>query len=334
MLATSSAPRTTLVGIGPDIRVLPAATVQRGDSLFVPLAFVSEILADPVRRAWNWTPASATLAEGPPAVPLVVRPSTTTVAREARSRLPGGLRSGHRVTIDPGHGGTDPGNPGKFFPRGLTEKDVTLAVGLLLRDQLEKRGVRVTMTRTRDTLINLGQRAPRYCTADCDLFVSLHVNSLERRPGYTDVRGFETYFLAQARSDDEARVARMENDAIRFQVASDDDAPAGGLGHLLKSLQNNEYQLESARAAEFMQSRLREVSTDGDKGVKQAGFAVLTTAKRPAILVEMGYATNPQDAHLMTTQSGQEGLAAAIAEAIVAYLRDDDLKRGAAPEGP
>ena len=73
------------------------------------------------------------------------------------------------------------------------------------------------------------------------------------------------------------------------------------------------------------------MSTDGDKGVKQAGFAVLTTAKRPAILVEMGYATNQQDARLLTTKSGQAGLAAAIAEAIVAYLRDDDFKRGNAP---
>jgi N-acetylmuramoyl-L-alanine amidase len=74
----------------------------------------------------------------------------------------------------------DPGNPGVFFPRGTHEKDVTLQIGLLLRDELERRGIAVRMTRTTDTLIALGDRGG-YCTEACDLFVSQHVNSLARR---------------------------------------------------------------------------------------------------------------------------------------------------------
>jgi N-acetylmuramoyl-L-alanine amidase len=119
------------------------------------------------------------------------------------------LRKGHVVTLDAGHGGVDPGNPGLFFPDGLKEKHVTLQLALLLRDELKERGVRIVMTRTRDTLIDLRSRST-YCNDVCDLFVSIHVNSLARRPGYSRIRGFETYFLAEAKTEDAKRVAQME----------------------------------------------------------------------------------------------------------------------------
>ena len=327
---------TALVDDGATVRGLPADSRRRGDSLFVPLAFVAEMLADPLRRAWNWNPGTVVLAEGPAPSPLLTRPSRTTVGREERSRLRTGLKPGHHVTVDAGHGGTDPGNPGLYFPGGLKEKHVTLAIAMLLRDELERRGITVTMTRTTDTLISLTHRAPRYCRApDCDLFVSLHVNSLEPRPGSSRVRGFETYFLAEARTADAARVAKMENDASRFDPSDADEAATGGLDFILKDLQTNEFLRESARAAELVQSSLREVA-DGaalDRGVKQAGFAVLTTARRPAILVEMGYSTNPDDARQMTSRNGQDGIASAIAEAVVKYLQQYDRKTSDAQRG-
>lgn len=317
---------TPLIDDGEEIRGMPASSVRRGDSLFVPLAFVAEVLADPARGAWRWNPVGAILLEG--ATPSVLatgppaRPSGTPPA------TPAALRSGHHVTIDAGHGGTDPGNPGLYFPKGVREKDVNLAVALRLRTELEKRGVKVTMTRTTDTLINLSHRAPRYCRTDCDLFVSLHVNSLEPRAGASKVRGFETYFLAEARTADAARVARMENDAIRYELASEENSRLGGLEFILKDLQTNEFLRESARAAELVQSHLREAHDGPDRGVKQAGFAVLTTARRPAILIEMGYSTNPDDGRLMSSRLGQESLAGAIAQAVVSYLKEFDRKTG------
>jgi N-acetylmuramoyl-L-alanine amidase len=202
---------------------------------------------------------------------------------------------------------------------------VTLAVGLLLRDELKRRGVGVKMTRTSDTLIALGDRGA-FCTADCDLFVSLHVNSLARRRGYTDVRGFETYFLAEAKTEDAARVARMENEAVRFETGSAPAENAAGIDFILKDLQLNEHLRESARAAELVQGTLKTVHSGESRGVKQAGFMVLTTARRPAILVELGYSTNPQDGQLLTTRSTQKALAAAIADATVAYLLEYERK--------
>ncbi len=284
------------------------------DTLYLPLQFVSEIIPYYLGERYRYDGRAARLED-------VSRKPGPAKAPDTGERLPNGLRPGHVVTIDPGHGGVDPGNPGTYFPRGVREKDVVLQVGHLLREELRQRGIGVRMTRTTDTLIALGDRGG-FCTAACDLFVSLHVNSLARRRGYTEVRGFETFFLAEARTEDAARVAKMENDAVRFETGESQDAITGGLDFILKDLQLNEHLRESARAAELVQKQLRAVHTGPDRGVKQAGFMVLTTARRPAILVEMGYSTNPQDGRYLSSRRTQRTMASAIADAVVAYLRE------------
>lgn len=295
------------------------ATMKR-DSLFLPIQFVTHVLPAELKGRFRYDGAAGRLEE-------VVGPSPVAVAAgKDPKRLANGLRKGHVVTVDAGHGGVDPGNPGQFFPRGLKEKDVTLQVGLLLRQELLKRGIGVIMTRTTDTLIDLRHRGG-YCSDRCDLFVSLHVNSLKRRPGYTSVRGFETYFLATAKTEDAARVAQMENEAVRFDQASDEPGD-GGLDFILKDLQLNEHLRESARLAELMQSHLGEVHPGPDKGAKQAGLMVLTTARRPAVLVELGFATNPEDAKVMTRPQSQQNLAASIADAVVSYLLEYERRVG------
>jgi N-acetylmuramoyl-L-alanine amidase len=208
----------------------------------------------------------------------------------------------------------------------MREKDVTLRIGLLTRQELLNRGVAVIMTRTTDTLIKLGHRGA-YCRERCDLFVSLHVNSLKRRAGFNRVRGFETYYLDAARTEDAAQVAEMENDAVRFEEAAVEQQP-GGLDFILKDLQLNEHLRESVRLAELMQSHLAEVHTGPDKGVKPAPFTVLTTARRPAILVEMGFSTNPEDSRLLTESRSQRNLAASLADAVVAYLLEYERRVG------
>lgn len=301
-----------------------AASVSR-DTLFLPFQFVAEILPASVSDRYRYDRRRARLidAGASPAASAPV-PRAPAPAVEA-ARLPNGLRPGHIVTIDPGHGGVDPGNPGVFFPRGTREKDVTLEVGMLLRNELKRRGVGVQMTRTSDTLIALGDRGG-YCTEACDLFVSLHVNSLVRRRGYTDIRGFETYFLAEAKTEDAARVAQMENEAVRFEGGAEEAEKGVGIDFILKDLQLNEHLRESARAAELVQRSLKTVHTGESRGVRQAGFMVLTTARRPAILVELGYSTNPQDGQFLTTRSSQKAMASALADAIVEYLLNYERK--------
>jgi len=147
------------------------------------------------------------------------------------------------------------------------------------------------------------------------------------------VRGFETYFLAEAKTEDAARVARMENDAVRFETGPNEETPIGGVDFILKDLQLNEHLRESARLAELVQGGLGRVHSGPDLGVKQAGFMVLTTARRPAILVEMGYSTNPADSKLLTTRAGQRAMAASIADAVVDYLLEYERKTDAADSG-
>jgi N-acetylmuramoyl-L-alanine amidase len=316
---------TPLYEFSNQLMPLASPVFQAGDSLFLPYQFVAEILPYYLGERYRWDARAGRLEE--------LRGRTTTLAGRAAKpgRLPNGLRPGHIVTIDPGHGGVDPGNPGTYFPRGTHEKEVTLQVGLLLRDELKRRGLGVRMTRTTDTLIALGDRGG-YCTADCDLFVSLHVNSLARRRGYTDIRGFETFFLAEAKTEDAARVAKMENEAVRFETGEDAASAVGGLDFILKDLQLNEHLRESARLAELVQRGLEGVHTGESRGVKQAGFMVLTTARRPAILVEMGYSTNPQDGRFLTTRSSQKAMAASIADAVVEYLLEYERKTGTAAD--
>ncbi len=292
---------------------------QRGDSLFLPLQFVAEVLPRALAERYDFEPASARLVEvGAPSRPQV-------------ARLPNGLLPGHVVTVDPGHGGRDPGNPGIYFPRGVNEKHVTLQVGLLLRDELRRRGIKVVMTRTSDTLISILDRAS-YCTADCDLFVSLHVDALptSARKRYASVNGFHTIIIGEENSEDADRIADMENDALRYEDASRAGGD-GGLDFILRSLQRNEYLRESARAAELVQDDLDAVHSGTNRGVKQSNrLAVLNTARRPAILVEMGFSTNQQDARLLTGRKSQEAFAAAIADAVVQYLLDYERRTGTA----
>jgi N-acetylmuramoyl-L-alanine amidase len=305
------------------LQALAAPVIVVRDTMYLPLQFIAEVLPTFLSERYHYDKRTARLVE---------ERGRFLASGSGSGRLVNGLRPGHLVTVDAGHGGVDPGNPGMFFPRGVREKDVTLQVALLLREELRRRGVGVRMTRTTDTLIALGERGS-YCTEKCDLFVSLHVNSLPRRRGFTETRGFETYFLAEAKTEDAARVAKMENQAVRFESVSEEATPLGGIDFIVKDLQLNEHLRESARLAELVQGGLGQVHTGPDLGVKQAGFMVLTTARRPAILVEMGYSTNPEDGRYLISSIGQRSMASSIAEAIVQYLLEYERKTEAADSG-
>jgi N-acetylmuramoyl-L-alanine amidase len=216
------------------------------------------------------------------------------------------------------------------LPRGVNEKHITLAIARRLRDRLEARGIEVLMTRDRDTLVDLRDRAP-LCSDDCDLFVSIHVNSLRRSPGYENVTGFETYFLDDARTAEAERVANMENEAVRYEtqeVLVDDDP----IAFIFKDLHTNEYLRESAQLADAVQRHGASVHPGRDRGVSQARFAVLGAARRPAVLIETGFSTNRRDATFLSSATGQQRLAESIAEGVVEYLRhyeDKILTEGA-----
>ena len=225
------------------------------------------------------------------------------------------------VVVDAGHGGVDNGMSGPIgSATPIHEKDVTLAVALKLGKALEARGVHVVYTRTTDTLINLYDRGPIANRAHGDLFISIHVNAAN--PKWRDARaarGFETYFLSEAKTEDARRVEAMENSAARYDTG-DPVSKGDALSYILSDMQQNEHLRESMKLADDIQQDLGTVEPGPDRGVQQAAFVVLETAFMPAVLVEIGFGTNPQDATFITSPRGQRKIAGAIADAAVGYL--------------
>jgi N-acetylmuramoyl-L-alanine amidase len=306
-------------------RVYPLAggAYALGDTLFVPLQWLAEHVPRVFSEGYRYDAARGRFEELRAAVAETAAPVPATPGRPAsEAARANGLRLAHKVVIDPGHGGTDPGNPGRYLPRGVKEKDVTLAIGKIVRDELRRRGVEVVMTRTTDTLIALRERAPM-CREDCDLFVSIHVNSLPRRSGYDRVNGIETYFLGDALTEEARRVAAMEDEALRYETGGRRE---GDIGFIFRDLQTNEFLRESALLADLVQDSGARVHPGRDRGVAQARFTVLATATRPAVLVETGFATNREDGRYLASTEGQRQLARAVADGVVEYLRRYEKK--------
>ncbi|HZS59854.1 MAG TPA: N-acetylmuramoyl-L-alanine amidase, partial [Gemmatimonadaceae bacterium] len=203
----------------------------------------------------------------------------------------------HLVVVDAGHGGPDNGMTGPIgSTHPILEKDITLAVAKKVATALKARGIDVVMTRTRDTLIALSDRGKIANEHHGDLFLSIHVNAAN--PEWHDpaaARGFETYFLAEAKTEDAKRVAQMENEAVRFETNAD-GTKNDPLNFILNDMKQNQHLRESSELAAIIQRRLAKIHPGPDRGVKQAGFRVLVTAYMPAVLVEIGFGTNAAEA--------------------------------------
>ena len=330
-----------LVRLGDDVRQLATAPVLRNGHLFVPLQLISDVFPSTVPNT-RWDAESGQLIVFTTATssgevtsstrtpePRLEReaaraPRVAAASRTDESRLPPvPVRHGRRmIVVDAGHGGVDNGMTGPIG-RGpkIYEKNITLSVANKLGSQLKARGVDVLYTRSADTLIALDDRGRIANRAKGDLFISIHVNAAN--PNWKDpggARGFETYFLSEAKTEDARRVEQMENSVIRLESG----ARAGTsdpLSFIVIDMTQNQHLRESSQLADLIQQRLGGMHPGPSRGVKQAGFRVLVTAYMPAVLVEIGFGTNPREAAYMTEPGKQDALARAIADAAMDYLQ-------------
>ena len=214
------------------------------------------------------------------------------------------------VMIDPGHGGKDPGAQGLY---GVTEKDVNLRFAKILGEALRKKGFNVLFTRTTDVFIPLETRTEMANSKGADLFVSIHCNSHSD----ADSEGLETYSLNLANSRDSVRVAAREN-AVSQKKVSD-------LQAILTDLMLSSKTAESRDLARLVQKRslaeLRGSWRTRDRGPHEAPFFVLIGANMPAVLVELGYITNPDEAKRLTSDAYLNALAKGMVEGIAAYKK-------------
>jgi len=218
------------------------------------------------------------------------------------------------IVLDPGHGGRDPGAVG---PSGSFEKDRTLEIVLMVRDLLRIRmpEINVVLTRRSDDYVSLGSRTRMANQNRADLFVSIHCNAAVN----ASANGFETYFLSRARTDDARAVEILENNVIELdeeEISISDDP----LSFLLADMAQSIFQNQSSYLAGSVQNSFRgSFPVRRDRGVKRAGFYVLRGAYMPAVLIEVGFISNPEEELELKTLDFRFKVAQAIVESIIEY---------------
>ncbi len=330
--------------VGEQTYQLAVAPQVRKNTLYVPLQLIAEIVPRVATNLiWDaehfelraFSVPERVASREPPQTPRRSSPSTLRSGPQdsdrterapvvaARSTVSNtALRARRLVVVDAGHGGPDGGMHGPIGDGpAVLEKNVTLNVAKRVGAALNTRGIDVRYTRTTDTLIALSDRGRIANDAHADLFVSIHVNAAN--PGWKDpagARGFETYFLSEAKTEDARRVEKMENEVVQFE--SGPSAKAGEpLSFILNDMAQNEHLREANELADIIQRRVGQVHPGPSRGVKQAGFRVLVTAFMPAVLVEIGFGTNPSDAAYMTNPAKMDELSSAIADGVLEYLK-------------
>ena len=189
------------------------------------------------------------------------------------------------VYLDAGHGGYDPG--ASYF--GISEKSLTLAIQSRVKAKLESEGYQVVTTRTSDTYVDLTDRSRAANASESDIFVSIHINA----SGSSAAQGIETYYY-QPYAEYPSRInATYHANPTRLSM--------------------------SDTLANAIQSILINATGAQNQGVKRQTFAVLRETTAPAVLLELGFLSNPQEAARLNTSAYQETLANAIVAGIKSY---------------
>ena len=193
------------------------------------------------------------------------------------------------VYLDAGHGGYDPG--ASYF--GISEKSLTLAIQSRVKDKLEAEGYQVVTTRTSDTYVDLTDRSRAANASESDIFVSIHINA----SGSSAAQGIETYYY-QPYAEYPSRInATYHANPTRLSM--------------------------SDTLANVIQSSLINATGAQNQGVKRQTFAVLRETTAPAVLLELGFLSNPQEAVRLNTSAYQEILANAIVTGIKSYYEKE-----------
>jgi len=224
------------------------------------------------------------------------------------------------VVIDPGHGGKD---PGAISRAGLREKDIVLDVSRRIKQELEKNGIEVIMTRDSDRFIPLSERTRIANRSDADLFVSIHVNANRARW----LRGFEVYYLSEATDDNARALATAENSVLKYEENSF-AKHTKDLDAIVWDLTFTENREESIELAGFICQEVGRITWPWENGVKRARFYVLKGAEMPAVLVELSYISNRWDEKNLKDNYYRQDLAGGITRGIIGYKCEYERANG------
>lgn len=215
------------------------------------------------------------------------------------------------VVIDPGHGGHDTG----AFHNKIAEKDVVLDLAKMLEREMKKQGkVQPVLTRNNDQFMSLETRSLIANKINAAAFVSLHCNS---NPD-SKLTGAETYILSSNRVDAPSRMLATKENSLSYMPAL--KAEGASIRDIIKSLEQEKFLRDSHQLALGIQDSFVSNRISKHRGIFEAPFAVLQRAAMPAVLVEVGYLTNRQDAYKLTNPVFLLNVAQALNQAITNFL--------------
>ena len=228
------------------------------------------------------------------------------------------------LVLDAGHGGKDSGAVGRI----TTEKTINLDVSLLVGRKLEKAfgdKLKVVYTRDNDKYLSLMERAKIANKSHGNFFVSIHVNSLDKRNrNRATIKGASVYTLGLHKSADNLDVAQRENAVMtlddNFEETYEGFDPHSAESYIIFEFSQNLHMAQSVRLADEIQNRLITEAGRADRGVRQAGFWVLWATGMPSVLVELDFICNPDQEKFLDSSEGKEKMANAIAGALSKYI--------------
>lgn len=230
----------------------------------------------------------------------------------------------HRVVIDAGHGGKDPGATGKQS----CEKNIALAIALKTGEYIQKYlpGVEVIYTRKTDVFVELYKRAKIANDNKANLFISIHCNASKS----TAASGTETYVMGLHKSEANLEVAKKENAAIfkeeNFKDMYEGFDPNQDEDYITLSMFQDAFLDQSTMLADDIQQQFRERAKRKDRGVFQAGFLVLYRTAMPGVLVETGFISNVDEERYLMSDDGQAYIASAIFRSLKDYKEEMERK--------
>lgn len=240
------------------------------------------------------------------------------------------------ICIDPGHGGHDPGAMGTK----AKEKDVVLDIALKVGKMIETTypDVKVVYTRKKDIYLAPHERSQLANQRKANLFLSIHANSLDvkAKPGNKYIKGVETYIMGFNHSEHNLQVAMKENSVIHFEkdnsVKYEGFDPSKPESYIIFNILQSVYQEKSLSLASFIHSSVVKNTQRVDREVRRGPIWVLKDVAMPAVLVEVGYISNPEDERYMMSAAGQEKIAKGIFQGFQEYKKKEEKHLKNLPE--
>lgn len=236
------------------------------------------------------------------------------------------------VVIDAGHGGKDPGCIS--LDNKTQEKDIVLDIAKRLSSKI-KEGyprMKVIMTRSTDKFVELNERAGIANRNKANLFISIHVNSVEGKR--TGPNGYSVHILGQFTSKNKdlyagnMNVVQRENSVITleddYSTKYEGFDPSNPESYIFMNLMQNAFLEQSFKFAQDVDQAMKGGAIAASRGISQDPILVLWKTAMPAVLVECGYMSNPNDRAAIRTEKGRDKIADDIYEAFKKYKKDYD----------